>query len=287
MIIGISQLISNPDKATRSEAPPPPAHRRPFIKVGVSGVIALIVIARLIWIATSAKLEALKAILSDELLVLETSGAPPITIVRGAKALLAKMGQTRKWEDSRHGVTASYINLVKDRKDFKSYLRSTDITARARALIVANAVKLTQAEADAENVGGFKRAVNVAAAQEFLEVTQRLSRPGGTIFEVARETPKPLLQETVRRGEQIKRVGAEAFKEIKPVGQRLVTELEERKITNPLLGITSLGLLIFMKNKWLAIFLIISLVLVLKNQQITAAKEAVTKVKERVERILP
>ena len=36
------------------EAPPPPAHRRPFVKVGVSGIIALIIIARLIWIATSA-----------------------------------------------------------------------------------------------------------------------------------------------------------------------------------------------------------------------------------------
>jgi len=283
--MGINQL--NPDKETRAEAPPQPSRRPPLVKVGVSGVITLIVIARLIWIATSAKLEALKAELSEELFALEKQVASPIVIVRSAKALLAKLGQTRRWDDSRHGITASYLNLVKDQKDFKGYLKYTDITARVRALIVANAVKLTQADADIEGVGGFRRLVDTGAAQEFLETTQRLSRPGGTAFEIARETPKPLLQETVRRGRQVKRVGAEAFEEVKPVGQRVITELEERKITNPLLGITTLGLLIFMKNKWLAIFIIIGLVLVLKNQQITAAKEAVTSVKERVERIVP
>lgn len=285
MIAGTNQLIFNPD-----EAPPPPIRRSLFpgrTKVGISGVIALIVIARLIWVATSAELESLKTKLSEELFALEKLSAHPVVIVRGAKALLARLGQAHRWEDSRHGITASYINLVKDRKDFKEYLKFTDIIARVKALIVANAVKLTQAEADAEGVGAFKRRVDVGAAQELLEVTQRLSRPGGAAFEVARELPKPLIQESVRRGGQVRRVGAEAFEETKPVGQRVITELEERKITNPFLGITSLGLLIFMKNKWLAIFIIIGLVLVLKNQQITAAKEAVTKVKERVERIIP
>jgi len=278
----ISAIRANPDSDKEA-----PVRGKPFVKVGVSGVLALVVIARLIWVATSAKIETAKADLSDELDALESSAAAPISIVRGAKDLIAKLGQIRKWEDSRHGVTASYLNLVKDRKDFRDYLSHRNITDRARALIVANAVQLTQAEADAENVGSFRRRINAESAQEFLATTQRLSRPGGQAFEVARELPRPLLDESLRRGGQVKRVGSEAFEEAKPVGQRIITGLDERNITNPFLGIASLGLLVFMKNKWLAIFLVIGLVITLKNQQITAAKEAITSAKERVERIVP
>lgn len=275
----VADIKSNPENE--------PPRRGPSIKVGVSGVIALVVIAKLIHTVTSAEVEGLKAQLTADLFALENSNASPISIVRGAKSLLAKLEQTPTWEDSRHAITASYINLVKDNKDFKEYLSHQDLLERVRALIVANAVKLTQAEADAEGVGGFRRFVSQDAAQQNLDVTQRLSRTGGDIFEIARETPKPLLEETLRRGGQVKDVGVKAAQEAAPVGQQVITELDNRAITNPLLGITSVGLLVFMKNKWLAIFIIIGLVAVLKNQQIAAAKQAVVDVKDKIEKVVP
>lgn len=254
--------------------------RSPSIKIGFSGLIAAIVIGRLIWVATNAKIESNKANLTQELLNLETSEISPLQKVRSAKVLLNKLEQRPAWNDSRHSITASYLNLVKDSSEYGEYLSYQNIAKRARALLIANALRLTQAQANAEGVGVFKRRLSQASAKKFLDVTQRLSRTGGEYFEIARETPEPFVEETARRGEQAARVGREAFEEAKPVGQRLIKKLDEKQITNPLLGITSLGLFLFMKNKWLAVFLIIGLVLVLKNQQISAAKAG-------VERILP
>jgi hypothetical protein len=228
--------------------------------------------------------DAVKEQLSSELLALEESSGNPVVIVRGAKALLAKLRQTPRWNDSRSGITSSFLNLIRDDETHHSYLRYTDISARATALMAAAATKLTPAQAQQEGVSGLQR-VSGEAASEHLTTTQRLSRPGGTAWEVARETPEPFVEEAVRRGGQVKKVGGEIVEEVAPVGQGLIDELDRHEVTNPLLGITSLGLLIFMKNKILAVVIILVLIYLTKQRQIAEAKSKIDSVTGRVQSV--
>jgi hypothetical protein len=228
--------------------------------------------------------DAEKEQLTIELFALEeasdTSG--PIATIRGSKALISKLRETSRWDDSRSGITASFLNLVRDDETHHEFLAYTDISARANALIAAAASQLTPEQAAQEGVSGLQR-IDSQAAAEHLATTQRLSRSGGEAWEVVRETPEPFVEESVRRGGQVKEVGIKVIDEVAPVGQKLVDELDEREITNPLLGITSLGLLVFMKNKILAVIIILVLIYLTKQRQISAVKAKVQDVKERVQ----
>lgn len=222
--------------------------------------------------------------ITAELLALEESGGSPVALVRGAKALLAKLRQMPRWSDSRSGISASFLNLVRDDETHRAYLKSTDISARATALMTEAATRLTPAQAQQEGVSGLQR-VSATAASEHLSTTQRLSRPGGEAWEVARETPKPFVEEAVRRGGQVKRVGGKIVDEVAPIGQGIIDELDEKGITNPLLGATSLGLLIFMKNKILAVVIILVLVYLTKQRQLSEAKDKIYSVTDRVQSV--
>ena len=222
--------------------------------------------------------------LTGELLALEEASdtSNPVSTIRGAKALLVKLRQTSRWDDSRSGISASFLNLVRDDETHYAYLKYTDISARANALVAASAVQLTPEQAAQEGVSSLQR-IDSQAAAEHLATTQRLSRPGGAAFEVVRETPEPFVEEAVRRGGQVKRVGVKVIDEVAPVGQKLIDELDKREITNPLLGITSLGLLVFMKNKILAVIIVLILIYLTKQRQISTVKTKVQEIKDRVQ----
>ncbi len=228
--------------------------------------------------------DSVKEQLSAELVALEKSEGSPVNRVRGAKALLAKLRQTPRWGDSRSGITSSFLNLIRDDETHRAFLRYVDISARATALMAEAATQLTPSQAQQEGVSGLQR-ISAAAATEHLSTTQRLSRPGGGAWEVAREMPKPLVEEAVRRGGQAKVVGGKIVDEIAPIGQSVIDELDEKGITNPLLGITSLGLLIFMKNKILAIVIIMVLIFLTKQRQLSEAKAKIESVTGRVQSV--
>jgi len=228
--------------------------------------------------------EDAKEQITAELLGLEKAGGSPVALVRGAKALLAKLRQMPRWSDSRSGISASFLNLIRDDETHRAFLRYTDISARATAVMTEAATRLTPAQAQQEGVSGLQR-VSAAAATEHLSTTQRLSRPGGQAWEIARETPKPFVEEAVRRGGQVKEVGGKVVDEIAPIGQSVIDELDEKGITNPLLGITSLGLLIFMKNKILAIVIIMVLIYLTKQRLISEAKAKIENITGRVQSV--
>lgn len=213
---------------------------------------------------------------TEELYALENQkeSMNSIALVRACKALLSKVQAMPRWEDSRSAIGAKFLNLIHDSSSYKPFLVYVDITARIRALLAWSAQKLTPAEAQAEGVMGLRQ-MSSEAVEAHLTTTQRLSRPGGEILEVARETPEPLVDEAVRRGTQVKEVAAEAYKEAEPIGQRFISELDSRGITNPLLGISCLAMLVFMKNKMLSALLCIALILVLKNRQISTLRNLV------------
>ena len=83
--------------------------------------------------------EDAKEEVTAELLALEKAGGSPVAIVRGTKALLAKLRQMSRWDDSRSGITASFLNFVKDDETHRSFLKYTDISARATALMTEQA----------------------------------------------------------------------------------------------------------------------------------------------------
>lgn len=207
--------------------------------------------------------------LTQELLTLESqkSAIQPVALVRACKAFLEKMQSVSRWDDSRSAIGAKFWNLVEDTQNYNSYLSYVDITARTRALLAWAAQKLSQAEAQAEGVAGLRN-MSAQAVETHLETTQRLSKPGGALLEVARETPEPLVDEAVRRGEQVKDVAAEVYEETKPIGRKLVDELDDRGITNPLLAISCLSMLVFMKNKALSVIMCLGLIYLLKGHHL-------------------
>lgn len=213
--------------------------------------------------------------LSQELLSLEAAKdqVAPLQLVRGANALLSRLNQEPRWQDSRSGISASFQTLIHDEK-VHAYLSSTDISARAKALLAWGATQLTPEQAAAEGVGGLQR-LNAEALEEHISQTQRLSQPGGSAWEVARETPAPFVDEAVRRGGQVKEVSSEFIDKAAPVGQGLVDNLDEKNITNPLLAVVSIALFVFMKNKLLAVIIIIGLIYLTKQRQIAEAKAKV------------
>jgi len=222
--------------------------------------------------------------LTEELKGLETSkdNVAARHLVRSVKDFMAKMSSTPRWDDSVSEISASFRNLLSDSKDNRAYLKYVDITARARALLAYGASKLTPEEAAAENMTALSRTVDTA---ELLQTTQQLARPGGAIFEVARQTPEPLVEEAVRRGAQVKEVGGKVIDEVAPIGQKTVDELEEQGVINPALGITALLMLVFMKNKMFAVLLIIGMIYLTKQRQINAVKQQVQQVTDKVSNI--
>lgn len=195
----------------------------------------------------------------------------PITTLRGTKQLLRDLQSGPRWFDSQHSVSASFKNLWQDAEVNKPYLEYTDITARIRSLLAWAAVRVSAFEAQQENVSGF-RVATAESTEEGVRVGARLSRPGGTFFETARETPEFFTDEAVRRGGQVKRVGQAALTEIQPVAERQKQELERRKLANIVLVVTSVGLLIFVKNKILAVIGIGALTYFFKKEAIQEIK---------------
>jgi hypothetical protein len=240
------------------------------------------------WLGNSSngfgQTESEKEQLTMELYALEeaSDASSPIATIRGSKDLIAKLREMSRWDDSRSGITASFLNLVRDDETHHEFLAYTDISARANALIAAVAPQLTPEQAAQEGVIGLQRLDSQEAA-EHQATMQRLSRPGGEAWEVARETPEPFVEESIRRGGQVKEVGIKVIDEVAPVGQSLIDELDEKEITNPLLGITSLGLLVFMKNKILAVIIILVLIYLTKQRQISETKTKIQSVTDRVQ----
>jgi hypothetical protein len=227
--------------------------------------------------------EQFKVQITQELTALEKGEktASPVATVRSTKALLARLREQSRWDDSRSSIAAGFLNLIRDRSDHEPYLKYTDVSARANALLALSATKLTPSQAQAEGVMGLHRMSSQAAEAHFA-TTQRLSRPGGAAAEIARETPQPFVEEAVRRGGQVKDVGARVAAEAAPVGQGLVDELDKTGVTNPALGIISLGMIVFMKNKLLAIILILLMIFLTKQKQIKEVKRKITSATETV-----
>lgn len=222
--------------------------------------------------------------LSEEIKLLENNkgSVPARHLVRSVKTFIEKMKATSRWDDSKSSIGASFSNLLSDSKEHKPYLRYVDITARARALLAYGASRLTAAEAESENVSTLHRA---ADTESLLETTQRLSQPGGEAFEVAYQTPEPLVEEAIRRGGQVKDVGGKIADRTAPIGQKTVDKLEERGVLNPALGVIALAMIIFMKNKILAVLLIIGLVYLTKQRQIRAAKQKIQTISDKASSI--
>lgn len=195
----------------------------------------------------------------------------PITTLRGTKQLLSDLQSGSRWEDSQHSITASFKNLWQDAEVNRPYLAYTDITARVRSLIAWAAVRVSALEAQQENVSGF-RVASAASTEAGLQTGIRINRPGGTFFETARETPEFFTDEAVRRGGQVKRVGQAALTELQPIAERQRQELEKRNIANIVLVVTSLGMIVFMKNKILAVIGIGALTYFFKREAIQEIK---------------
>jgi hypothetical protein len=149
-------------------------------------------------------------------------------------------------------------------------------------LLAFGAARLTPEEAELENLSTLNRA---QGTEEFLSTTQRLSQPGGSIVETAYQTPEPLVEETIRRGAQVKEVGSKVVDVAAPVGQKAVDELESKGVLNPALGIIALAMIVFMKNKLLAVILILGLIYLTKQRQINEARQQVQKVTDKVSSI--
>lgn len=223
---------------------------------------------------------AQKHTLTEELKGLEGSrdSVPARHLVRSVKSFIEKMKNTPRWDDSKSAIGASFSNLWSDSKDNKPYLRYVDITARARALLADASSKLTPQEAEAENVSVLQR----IDSSGLVEQSQQLNRPGGDFFNVVRHTPQPLVQEAVRRGGQVKDVGGKVSDELAPVGQSAVDELDKQGVLNPALGVVALSMFIMMKNKMLAVALIIGMLYLTKQRQIREAKAKISAATDKV-----
>ena len=219
---------------------------------------------------------------SQELIRLEDTkdNISPVSLVRELKNLISQVRALPRWQGSRSGISASFQTFIRD-EEFRSYLTSSDILSRANALLAWAATRLTPEQAATEGVSGLQR-TSASAADEHLEITQRLSQPGGEAWEIARETPDPLIDEGIRRGAQVKDVGSKILDKAAPIGQRGIDRLDEANLTNPILGIIALAMLVFMKNKLLAVLLIGALIYLTKQRQISAVRARIDSVTDRV-----
>jgi hypothetical protein len=211
--------------------------------------------------------------LSTRLEQLEDSNASPYQIAADARALYDELRQGSRWDSSRSSVTASVLNLFKDEADNRFFLKYTDISARVKEVMVKAASQLSPDDAQRAGVGAFKR---VSYDEETAATTRRLHQSGGMAMQTAVETPEFFVDEAVRRGGQVKDVGVRAGQVAAPVGEKFIEAMDRKKVTNPLLGIITLAMIVFMKNKLLAIILIVAMWSLAKHKTIKKAKDAVT-----------
>jgi hypothetical protein len=188
--------------------------------------------------------------------------------MRGVLALEALLRSGPSWVDSQGSISSSFLNLIRDEDINKPYLSYHDITRRLLNLKAYAASGLTPEEARAENVGQLQRLVSAESAESGVQTGIRLNRSGGLVFETARELPEPFTEEAIRRGGQAKRAGQEIWTELRPVAERQRQELERRELTNTVMVGTSIGLLVFMKNKMLAGLLIAGIVYFFKKDAV-------------------
>lgn len=197
--------------------------------------------------ADSSKQELTKTLVSLE--SQQDSGAPA-QLARQTQTLLEKLKTTPKWDDSRSATTASFLNLIQDTKDNQEYFSYNDIKTRATELLIYISHKLSPSEAQAMGLQSYQRA---STSAETLNTTRRMSSPSGMLFETARELPDPLIDETKRRGSQVKNVASSAAEQLRPTTTNLKRRLDEEGWTNPLILLTLVSILIFVKNKMLAL----------------------------------
>jgi len=196
--------------------------------------------------------DAVKQDLTKTLLSLEAQrdAGTPAQIARQLQSFLEKLKSASRWDDSRSSTTASFLNLIRDTKEYQEYYSYNDLKTRAIELLVYVSHKLTPAEAQAMGLQSYQR---TSTSVEALEAAQRVSKPGGIIFETARELPDPLIDEAKRRGSQAKEVGTSIAEQLRPATTNLKRRFDEEGWTNPLILLTLVSILIFVKNKMLAL----------------------------------
>jgi hypothetical protein len=142
------------------------------------------------------------------------------------------------------------LNLIHDTKENQEYYSYNDLKTRATELLIYISHKLSPAEAQALNLQSYQR---ISTSTETLSAAQRISKPGGMIFETVRELPDPLVDEAKRRGGQVKAVGVSVADQLQPAGTSLKNRFDTEGWTNPLILITLASIMIFVKNKMLAL----------------------------------
>jgi len=191
----------------------------------------------------------------------------PLQTVREAKSLQSILQAGSAWHDSVHPITASFWNLFSDTKQYKPYLKSSEISTRLRTLIAWAATQLSPEVARTEGVAAFQQ-LSPEALEKGLETGERLNRPGGLLFETVKELPEPLTEEAARRGAQAKAVGSEVLKELGPIAEQQKQELQKRQLTNGVLVTSGILLFLFVKNKKLAFLITGLLTYYLKKEEI-------------------
>lgn len=190
--------------------------------------------------------------LTKNLLSLESQRdtGSPSQVARQLQSFLETLKTSPRWDDSRSATTASFLNLIQDTKENQEYLSYNDLKTRATELLIYISHKLTPAEAQALNLQSYQR---ISTSAETLSAAQRISQPGGMLFETARELPDPLVDEAKRRGAQVKKVGASVADQLQPAGTTLKNRFDAEGWTNPLILLTLALIMIFVKNKMLAL----------------------------------
>lgn len=195
-------------------------------------------------------LETTKQELTAELRGLEANkDGDAVGVARQTKTLLDKVKALPAWDDSRSSTGASFKNLINDTNIYKEYLTAADIKARATELLVYLSHRMTPAQAQSIGIAAFQKA---SSSAETLEQTQRMSEPGSSIFETARELPDPLIDETKRRASQAGAVVQVTAERLKPATDSLKDRLIAEGWTIPAVLAVVAGLMIFSKNKMLA-----------------------------------
>jgi hypothetical protein len=197
--------------------------------------------------AANIKQTLTKTLLSFEL---QKDSGGPAQLARQIRDFLEQLKTAPKWDDSRSATTASFLNLIQDTTENQEYLAYNDLKSRATELLIFVSHKLSPAEAQTLSLQSYQR---MSTSPEALATAQRLSRPGGVLLETARELPDPLVDEAKRRGGQARLVASSAAEELRPTTTSFKRRFDEEGWTKPLILLTLASILIFVKNKMLAL----------------------------------